>query len=322
MAKRVINLVKATGQDFLLIKSHAQDLNININDKYQMISDQDYQDIIDKISKEPEILFVSKRGSKSLYSTDELPSIFNLNNPFADLQINLVHNSIEKRESRYIVINDISIETIFNDFEAYSICRGVKNSHAIKIAKEYFTGKINNTAIEAHEIAMSVYKKYGIETLRFALQFPPLPFQALDARSLFSELDKKSKVIGLPIIRVAYTNENGKPEKLELKFYVERERDRTNVFKNVIEVRNKTSNSKIASISRDGLIVPSENSRNLIPIIQLFVRNSHQLDKLQINYGLETGECSICGRELTDPISIKQGIGPICVKNLAHNQIF
>lgn len=29
-------------------------------------------------------------------------------------------------------------------------------------------------------------------------------------------------------------------------------------------------------------------------------------------YGRETGTCSCCGRELTDPSSIEMGIGPIC----------
>lgn len=29
-------------------------------------------------------------------------------------------------------------------------------------------------------------------------------------------------------------------------------------------------------------------------------------------YGKETGSCSCCGRELTDPVSIARGIGPIC----------
>ena len=33
-----------------------------------------------------------------------------------------------------------------------------------------------------------------------------------------------------------------------------------------------------------------------------------------IRHGLETGECACCGRELTDPESVKQGIGPICKK--------
>ena len=31
-----------------------------------------------------------------------------------------------------------------------------------------------------------------------------------------------------------------------------------------------------------------------------------------IRYGRETGNCSCCGRELTDPASIEAGIGPVC----------
>jgi len=33
-----------------------------------------------------------------------------------------------------------------------------------------------------------------------------------------------------------------------------------------------------------------------------------------IRYGKVSGECSCCGRELTDPQSIEQGIGPICAR--------
>ncbi len=33
-----------------------------------------------------------------------------------------------------------------------------------------------------------------------------------------------------------------------------------------------------------------------------------------IRYGKVSGECSCCGRELTDPQSISQGIGPICAR--------
>lgn len=33
-----------------------------------------------------------------------------------------------------------------------------------------------------------------------------------------------------------------------------------------------------------------------------------------IAYGIETGSCSCCGRELTDPASVSAGIGPICAK--------
>ena len=34
-----------------------------------------------------------------------------------------------------------------------------------------------------------------------------------------------------------------------------------------------------------------------------------------VQHGKATGRCSCCGRELTDPISIEMGIGPICANN-------
>lgn len=32
-------------------------------------------------------------------------------------------------------------------------------------------------------------------------------------------------------------------------------------------------------------------------------------------YGLQTGNCCMCNRELTDPVSVARGIGPICAEN-------
>jgi hypothetical protein len=292
-------------------------LNILLYDECQKISEEDFQKILNLLEKEPELMLLPRKRSRELFLTNSLPEMFNQSNPFAKLQTDLVSNSLEKRPLNFIVINDISVETVFNDFEAYAICRGISITRAMKIAKDYFVGQLDDTCFEAHKFAMTSYKKYGFEMLNFALRFPPLPFQAFDAKSLFTEIDRKAKETGLPIIRVAYSNEFGKPEKLELKFYVERESEKTRVYKNVIEIKNRTTNSRVATISRQGRLVPAEGSRNIIPIIQLFIRYSSDLGKLQINYGLETGECSICARELTDPISIKRGMGPDCYKNLA-----
>jgi hypothetical protein len=34
-----------------------------------------------------------------------------------------------------------------------------------------------------------------------------------------------------------------------------------------------------------------------------------------VAYGRRSGSCSCCGRELTDPVSVERGIGPICAEN-------
>ncbi len=65
-------------------------------------------------------------------------------------------------------------------------------------------------------------------------------------------------------------------------------------------------------VSRSGIAVPDKNAKQIIPVLQVFARISKDTKKAFLNYGLETGECSICGRELTDSESIRRGIGPVC----------
>lgn len=40
--------------------------------------------------------------------------------------------------------------------------------------------------------------------------------------------------------------------------------------------------------------------------------------KMQIVYGREQGYCGVCGKELSDPISVSLGIGPKCLKDNPH----
>lgn len=44
---------------------------------------------------------------------------------------------------------------------------------------------------------------------------------------------------------------------------------------------------------------------------------STALESYASAYGRRTGRCGICGRELTDPVSIERGIGPICADKFA-----
>ena len=52
----------------------------------------------------------------------------------------------------------------------------------------------------------------------------------------------------------------------------------------------------------------SEDVKNLLEDAN---DNLLQLAKI---YGHETGNCSICGRTLSDPLSIQMGIGPVCAQ--------
>ena len=54
------------------------------------------------------------------------------------------------------------------------------------------------------------------------------------------------------------------------------------------------------SLSDDALNLLEDAKENLLRLAKI--------------YGHETGNCSLCGRTLSDPLSIQIGIGPICAK--------
>lgn len=51
-------------------------------------------------------------------------------------------------------------------------------------------------------------------------------------------------------------------------------------------------------------------------VLNLLEDANENLVKLAQMYGHETGQCSVCNRELSDKKSIQLGIGPICLKRL------
>jgi hypothetical protein len=69
----------------------------------------------------------------------------------------------------------------------------------------------------------------------------------------------------------------------------------------------------IGKITQDGVLVGnvSEDVKNI-----LLDANDNLLKLAQL-YGHETGVCAVCHRELSDPISIKMGIGPVCAKRFS-----
>lgn len=49
----------------------------------------------------------------------------------------------------------------------------------------------------------------------------------------------------------------------------------------------------------------------------LTVLNHENLLLIAARMGDESGICALCGRELTDPVSIERGIGPVCAGKLS-----
>ena len=267
-----------------------------------------------------ELMIENTSSKNEVSSTQELPNEFLTNNPFEIEQQEILSdiNFFDNRESQIREYEGFEVKTIFTDFEAFSICAGLENRHAKYIARKFFNNKMigAHEFIEAHQIASSALEKYGSDLISFMISLPPLPFKAVDATQIFSELDKRKKTHDFPILRITFRNEKNQIEKLQVAYYAEKGEDGRNRNDNVLLVKNRTTGKKLMKVSRNGVILPERNAKKIVPVLQAFIRFSKETKKTIINYGLETGECSICGRELTDPDSIRRGIGPICVKNI------
>ena len=257
----------------------------------------------------------NETGQKT-YDTNEIPEHLIGDSQFSKEIIELINdeNSFLFREPKILNINGETIKSIFTDFEAFTICGGIDNSKARYISRQYFSNQIApDDLCLAHKFSMDALEKYGGDFLSFCICLPPVPFKSSLALKLFAEIDKKQNRQKFPVIRIVHKNKNGQTEKLTLGYYTTIDENRNRVrHSNVLIVQNKSSQRKIMSITRNGDIIPEKGSNEIVPVINLYLRFTTDPQMYIINYGFETGECSICGRELTDPESIKRGIGPIC----------
>ncbi|GEM_PF-2334967 len=253
-------------------------------------------------------------------NTSELPNDFSLANPFEIEQQEIITEGdrFSKRQKRTLTFEESNVETVFSDFEAYSICMGLDNGHAKHLARNYFkTNKqIESEQFEAHSIAMSALDKYGGKTLTFIISLPPLPFKAVNATQIFSELDKRRKKQDFPILRISFKNSKNQTEKIQISYYAEKLDKGRKRNDNVLAIKNRSTGKQLMRVSRSGIVIPEGNAKQIVPVLQLFIRFSKDTKQTIINYGLETGECSICGRELTDSESIRIGIGPVCRQDI------
>ncbi|MFN3756747.1 MAG: DUF6011 domain-containing protein [Flavobacterium sp.] len=251
-----------------------------------------------------------------LIITEALPEEFNLVNPYAENIRMIVLNS-DPFKGREIAKRDLDghvFESVFSDFEAFSVCYGLENRHSKLLARRFFKNNVvePEQIVEAHSIASVALTKYGSKLLSFMISLPPLPFKSVDVTQIFSELDKRKSSQDFPIIRFLFQNQENEMEKIQVSFFAEKHHEKRIRNNNVLFVKNITNGKEVMKVSRNGHVLSNLNAKNIFPVFQAFTRFCQNTKQTIIHYGLETGECSICGRPLTDSESIRLGIGPIC----------
>lgn len=238
----------------------------------------------------------------------EIEEGFNIKNPYEEYILYTINKGIdfENRIPERRLFNNEFIETKFTDFEAFSICLGTEDASLRKIAREFFKGIISDKSlVDAHNSSMRALQKYGEVYISLIFSLPPLPFRAFDAKQLFSEMDRRKEVTNRPVFRILISE-----KKYILKFH--EDYSKNFISNEIITVLDKNTKQAVFNISRTGHVFPMENVKNIIPILSIFIRYVVDFKTYVLNYGLESGECSVCGRPLTDPFSIRMGIGPVC----------
>ena len=82
---------------------------------------------------------------------------------------------------------------------------------------------------------------------------------------------------------------------------------------NVTDGGRYPDNKWFGRISIEGDFDPSRTPQDVVDTLKALDADPEAEWKVQ---GIRTGECGICGRELTDPVSVERGIGPVCASRV------
>jgi hypothetical protein len=224
-------------------------------------------------------------------------------------QLILGKSNFHKREPKiYNLPETGDFYSVLDEVESAYICGGLEEADCRKLHEKYFSGKATpNDILKLRFYASVAYDKYGSEVMSFCLSLPKLPFRAVNAKKLFHQLDARDD--DKPFVRLVYKDKDGRLQRVNMSYAKD---VNGKINKQALDVVLRSSGEKLMSISRAGYVVPKSDLSSFIPTLQLFVTFNADLKEMMLNYGLETGECSHCGRLLRDPKSIARGIGARC----------
>ena len=70
----------------------------------------------------------------------------------------------------------------------------------------------------------------------------------------------------------------------------------------------------VGRVTRDGAYLKSSRDESPINVVEVLTKLAENpVEEMEL-YGKRTGNCCLCGRELTNHTSIDRGIGPICIQ--------
>jgi len=218
-----------------------------------------------------------------------------------------------KKKKHRIFFNDSFIDSCFTKNEIIHIGNGVGEKKITDLVaklkkKEALT---NDQWIFLIQSIENLLQKYGPNLLLNILNMSPLPHSIGKIDNIFNVINNLSQKIQNPIIRLRNQG---------IIFILEPLVINNDRYKNILKISQKDqkgNSNLVGHIGSNGHFLKySEYKSPIIPTLQLILKWNSNINEAIAYFGLKTGECSICGRQLTDKTSIKFGIGPICRQNL------
>ncbi len=220
----------------------------------------------------------------------------------------------ERRPHVYSSSGEPPLSTIFEDYEALSVCRGLDSRNAgFKAWKRQEGDRARpGDGYLIQKAAMEAVAHYGLVQISQLMALPTANFKSSRLAEAFSELDTRRKHTRAPLIRITFQDESADDE-FTLRFRV-----RGGVLdEDTIVVRRRAGN-ELMHVTRSGVLSILPEAVVTPPILRLFIQFCDDSKSVIAHYGVKLGSCSFCGRELSSPRSLNAGYGPICAADQGY----
>ena len=212
-----------------------------------------------------------------------------------------------------------SANTCFTDEQAHNICSKMADSHARSLALNYgrYFGKPEEIFYKnhLHYLANKALSFYGWPVLNFLIGLRPLNFNNTTANKLSApNINKITAATQPDFPALTFTI---KDEEYTLVF----------LLQSGLKIRNPEpqvrvygkSKSQIGVINNQGYFI-SQLQRTSVSLL-LFCEFARDSKKHKLFCGIELGKCLVCGNQLSSPISLRYGIGPICLEKMGYQNV-
>lgn len=240
-----------------------------------------------------------------------------------DIMLLFEKNQFEQVQQT-VVYNRLRVESHFSDGQAVIICSKMADSYARALAAryrqlsdtEYIQASIDR--YQLHYLAEKAWRHYGGFILTFLYQLRSLKFSNRQAYIL--QPDKNLASIDADFPALTFANRRG--EEYTLVFHLVPGLPVKNPSARVSVFSYRSGRGKmLGAIDKSGHMLDLQGSMldklyqadSSLLIFCNYMKGSRQLEFFT---GVESGKCFVCSRPLTEPLSVRYGIGPVCLLRL------